>query len=1023
MARDPVCGMTVEPEKAAGKSEYKGSDYYFCNVGCKKKFDENPEAYLKTVTPERMTIPVEGMSCGGCSSKVTKALLEADGVINCTVDHVTKKAEIEFYPGKAGREGFVSIIEGLGYTVPEEESIPTNAPTNAIDPVCGMTVNPASAKGGSSEYEGRAYYFCNPNCKKSFDQDPEAILSPAPEPEITEKRISPEKLTTLTLPIAGMTCASCAAKIEKNLTTLKGVFSASVNFATQKATVKYDSQQLTPAGIEKNIVETGYEVIKTSGEKSVEFKVIGMGSDHCAGVVKKAVERLAGIKAVETNFPNAYAHVTFDESSLSTRQIMKAISDAGYELELIEGGKEAADVEREAREKEIRTLKRKFTWAALLAFPIFYVAMVEMISESLIPGFINPSHFPVRFALFQVLLSLPVIFIGRNFYIKGFPNLLHGSPNMDSLIALGTSAAYLYSFYAADLVILGMDSTGRYVRSLYFETAAVIIALILFGKYLEAISKGKTSEAIKKLMGLAPKTAIIEVDGAEEEVPVSDVQVGDIVIVKPGEKIPVDGEVISGLTAVDESMLTGESIPVEKSPGGKVAAATLNKTGSIKFRAEKVGKDTALAQIIKLVEDAQGSKAPIARLADMVAGYFTWGVIGAASISGLIWILAGTAFGVVLPGGTFIFTLTVIIAVLIIACPCALGLATPTSIMVGTGKGAELGILIKDAEALENFRKINFVVFDKTGTLTEGKPRVTNILTFGGHTEADILRMAASGEKKSEHPLAEAIVNEAMDRKIDLADVTHFNALPGHGIEITVHGASLFMGNRKLMEDKQIDLSTTDKEASRLADEGKTPMYIAGEGTVMGIIAVADVLKESSVEAVKELHELGIKVAMLTGDNKRTAEAIAKIAGIDRVLAEVLPEDKSNEVKKLQQEGYKVAMVGDGINDAPALTQSDVGVAIGAGTDVAMESAKIVLIKSDLLDVVKAYKLSAATLRNIKQNLFWAFGYNTVGIPIAAGILYPFFGFLLNPAIAAAAMAFSSISVLSNALRLKRVRL
>jgi len=470
-------------------------------------------------------------------------------------------------------------------------------------------------------------------------------------------------------------------------------------------------------------------------------------------------------------------------------------------------------------------------------------------------------------------------------------------------------------------------------------------------------------------------------------------------------------------------MLTGESIPVEKNPGSKVAGATLNKTGFIKFRAEKVGKDTALAQIIKLVEDAQGSKAPIARLADIVAGYFTWGVMGAALLAAVIWSLAGMAFGIALPGGTFIFTLTVVIAVLIIACPCALGLATPTSIMVGTGKGAELGILIKDAEALENFRKINFVVFDKTGTLTEGKPKVTDIIVFNDHKEEDVLKIAAAGEKKSEHPLAEAIVNEAVERKLKLADVADFNAIPGHGIEIIIDKSTIFLGNKKLMDDKKIDLQRADNEASRLADEGKTPMFVAKDKALMGIIAVADVLKIGSVKAVKELHALGIKVAMLTGDNMRTAAAIAKTTGIDRVLAEVLPADKSREVKKLQAEGYKVAMVGDGINDAPALTQSDVGVAIGAGTDVAMESAKIVLMKSDLLDVVKAYKLSAATIRNIKQNLFWAFGYNTIGIPIAAGVLYPFFGFLLNPAIAAAAMALSSISVLSNALRLKRVRL
>jgi Cu+-exporting ATPase len=464
-------------------------------------------------------------------------------------------------------------------------------------------------------------------------------------------------------------------------------------------------------------------------------------------------------------------------------------------------------------------------------------------------------------------------------------------------------------------------------------------------------------------------------------------------------------------------------MPVEKNPGSTVTGATFNKTGSIKFRAEKVGKDTALAQIVKLVEEAQGSKAPIARLADIVAGYFTWAVIGIAVFTAITWTVVGSVFGVSLPGGTFIFTLTVVIAVLIIACPCALGLATPTSIMVGTGKGAEQGILIKDAEALENFRKIDFVIFDKTGTLTEGKPRVTDIVTYNNYNEDEVLKVAASGEKKSEHPLAEAIVNEAEKRKLELLPVTDFNSIPGHGIEISLDQSKIFLGNQKLMEDQKIDLKIARDEDIRLANEGKTPMFIGKDNTLMGIIAVADVLKENSEKAIKELHELKIKVAMLTGDNKRTAEAIARTVGIDRVLAEVLPEDKSKEVKKLQAEGYKVAMVGDGVNDAPALTQSDVGVAIGAGTDVAMESAKIVLMKSDILDVVKAYKLSRATLRNIKQNLFWAFAYNLTGIPIAAGVLYPFFGFLLSPVIAAAAMAFSSISVLSNALRLKAAKL
>lgn len=755
--------------------------------------------------------------------------------------------------------------------------------------------------------------------------------------------------------------------------------------------------------------------------QNVTLKVRGMTCASCVSHVEKALNKAEGVFEANINLATEQATIEFDADVTNLSELAGAVEAAGYKLEIIEAGEEAADVEKAAREREIRTLKKRFIRAAVFALPILYVAMVEMISQSLLPGFLRPEHFPVRFTLFQVIFSIPVIIVGRNFYRLGFPNLFKGYPNMDSLIAMGTSAAYLYSFYAAGLVILGRDTGGQYVRSLYFETAAVIITLILLGRFLEAKAKGKTSEAIKKLMGLAPKTAFLEVNGREEEVPISEVQAGNMVIVRPGEKIPVDGEVVDGSTAVDESMLTGESIPVEKNPGSKVTGATLNKTGFIKFRAEKVGKDTALAQIIRLVEEAQGSKAPIARLADIVAGYFTWGVIGIAIAAAIVWSLAGTVFGVTLPGGTFIFTLTVVIAVLIIACPCALGLATPTAIMVGTGKGAEQGILIKDAGALENFRKIDFVIFDKTGTLTEGKPRLTDIITFNNHKEDEVLRIAASGEKKSEHPLAEAIVNEAEKKKLTLLEAAGFNAIPGQGIEISLDQLKIFLGNEKLMANKGVDLKIAQGEASRLAGEGKTPMFIAKDKVLMGIIAGADVLKENSRRAIEELHKLGIRVAMLTGDNRRTAEAIARMAGIDRVLAEVLPEDKSKEVKELQAEGYRVAMVGDGINDAPALMQSDVGVAIGAGTDVAMESAKIVLMKSDILDVVKAYKLSAATLRNIKQNLFWALGYNTVGIPIAAGALYPFFGFLLNPAIAAAAMACSSVSVVSNALRLKRV--
>ena len=580
---------------------------------------------------------------------------------------------------------------------------------------------------------------------------------------------------------------------------------------------------------------------------------------------------------------------------------------------------------------------------------------------------------------------------------------------MDSLIAVGTSAAILYGIYAIYQILRG--NTG-YAQDLYFETAGVIIALILLGKYLESVTKGKTSEAIKKLMGLAPKTATVIHDGKEMVIPIEEVEVGDVILVKPGEKIPIDGEVVEGRTSVDESMLTGESIPVEKNAGSNEIGASINKNGTIRFKATKVGKDTVLAQIIRLVEDAQGTKAPIAKTADIIAGYFVPIVMAIAVIAGAAWYISGESS---------IFSLTIFISVLVIACPCALGLATPTAIMVGTGKGAEYGVLIKGGEALETAHKIGTIVFDKTGTITEGKPIVTDIVTTGLVNETELLQLSASAEKGSEHPLGEAIVHAAREKDIAFLSTEAFEAIPGYGIEVAVQGRKLLLGNKKLMDDKKIEV-TLQNESDRLAEEGKTPMYISIDNKLAGIIAVADVLKSSSKRAIEVLHGMGIEVAMITGDNRRTAEAIARQVGIDRVLAEVLPQDKANEVKKLQSEGKKVAMVGDGINDAPALAQADIGIAIGSGTDVAMESADIVLMRSDLMDVATAIQLSKRTIRNIKQNLFWAFGYNTAGIPIAAGLLYLFGGPLLNPIIAAGAMAFSSVSVLTNALRLKGFR-
>jgi len=722
--------------------------------------------------------------------------------------------------------------------------------------------------------------------------------------------------------------------------------------------------------------------------------------------------------------------VVYDTGVLRLSAIREAIVKAGYQV--IETSKDTLDEDKLRKEKEIKTLRTKFIVAAVLGLPLLYIAMAPMITWVALPfpPALSPMNFPLIYALLQLTLVIPIIIAGYRFYTVGFKNLLLRSPNMDSLIAIGTTAAVVYSVY--NLLQIG-GGNFHAVESLYFETAGVIIALILLGKTLEAISKGRTSEAIKKLMGLAPKTAIIIFNGEEKEIPIDEVVPGDIIVVKPGAKIPVDGVVTDGQSAVDESMLTGESMPVDKKPGDPVYGATINSNGVIRFKAEKVGNETALAQIIKLVEDAQGSKAPIAQMADIVSGYFVPVVCAIAVVAGIAWFSAASAGVVSVPTGKTIteFALTIFISVLVIACPCALGLATPTAIMVATGKGAENGILIKGGEALETAHKIQTIVFDKTGTITEGKPEVTDIV--GKREEGKVkneedvnflLQAVAAAEKGSEHPLGQAIVREAEKRGLSLPAVTDFQAIPGRGIEAKISNPPLpiLIGNRKLMDERNIPLAELEADSDRLAGEGKTPMYVALDGKAAGIIAVADVLKPSSKAAIQRLHKMGIEVGMITGDNKKTANAIAKQVGIDRVLAEVLPQDKSAEVKKLQDEGRKVAMVGDGINDAPALAQADIGIAIGSGTDVAMESADIVLMHSDLLDVPTAINLSKRTIRNIKQNLFWAFGYNVLGIPIAAGVLYLFGGPLLNPVFAAAAMSLSSVSVLTNALRLKRFK-
>ncbi|MGL4737829.1 MAG: heavy metal translocating P-type ATPase [Cellulosilyticaceae bacterium] len=733
------------------------------------------------------------------------------------------------------------------------------------------------------------------------------------------------------------------------------------------------------------------------------YKIEGMTCSACANRVERVTKKLEGIDNAVVNFASEKLTVECDPQKVSYEQIKGAVEKAGYKL--------VSEDEKKV-EKQVMTPERKlfyrFILSLVFAVPLLIISMGHMVGMPL-PMSLDPMHNPLNFALIQLVLTLPVMLIGYKFYVVGFKNLFKMSPNMDSLIAIGTLAAVVYGFYAIYRI---MQGDTMYAMHLYFESAAVILALITLGKYLEAVSKGKTSEAIKKLMGLAPRTATVIRGNKELEVLLEGVVVGDIVVVKPGEKLPVDGEVIEGGTAVDESMLTGESIPVEKTIGSQVIGASINKTGFIKYRATKVGKDTALAQIVKLVEDAQGSKAPIAQMADKISAYFVPIVIGLAILSTIGWLIAGE---------TAVFALTIFIAVLVIACPCALGLATPTAIMVGTGKGAENGVLIKGGEALETAYKVDTIVFDKTGTLTEGKPKVTDILAIIEEKDR-LLALAASAEKGSEHPLGEAIVTYAMEKKLQLSEIEHFENIPGHGIEVIIEGKRILLGNKKLMVKYHIDDSMLIAQSNQLAEEGKTPMYMAIDGQMGGIIAVADTVKATSKKAIETLHEMGLKVAMITGDHRKTAEAIAKQVGIDIVLAEVLPEDKASEVKRLQSEGKKVAMVGDGINDAPALVQADIGIAIGSGTDVAIESADIVLMRSDLMDVPTAIKLSKATIRNIKQNLFWAFGYNVLGIPVAMGLLHILGGPLLNPMIAAAAMSLSSVSVLTNALRLKRFK-
>jgi len=798
----------------------------------------------------------------------------------------------------------------------------------------------------------------------------------------------PAKQTSLQ--ITGMTCATCAGTVERKLSELRGVSKAGVNLASEKATVEYDPSLVTEKDLVRAVEDAGYGVAVSE----VVFDVTGMTCATCVQNIETALNGLDGVVSVSVNLASEKAFVRYNPEVVTIPRLKKAISDAGYKA--VPADEKAGDYERQARDRERRRLVLLLIFSFSLAIPVFVLSMVTPFDSNADNWLLLGLTTPVQFL------------VGWQFYVGSYKALRNRRANMDVLIALGTTAAYAYS-----LLVTAMPAT--FEGDVYFDTAALIISIVLLGRYLEARAKGRASEAIKKLMGLRPKTANIIVDGAETQVPVEDVEVGQIVVVRPGEKIPVDGTVVEGSSAVDESMLTGESMPVDKKVGDGVVGATINKDGLLKFQATKVGKDTALAQIIKLVEQAQGSKAPIQRLADSVAAVFVPAVISIALVAFLAWF--------VIIGKPFVFSLEVSIAVLVIACPCALGLATPTAIMVGTGKGAQNGILIKSAASLERAYCIETIVFDKTGTLTQGSPTVTDVVPLDTVSQSEVLRLAASAEKGSEHPVGQAIVTAAGKGGQQPSDPESFQALSGRGVLATVEGKEVLLGNRVLMNGNGVEITAAEEKVSNLESQGKTVMLVALDRRPVGVIAVSDTLRDNAAEAIGQLHHMGIETVMITGDNRRTAEAVAKQAGIERVLAQVLPDDKAKEIRGLQESGKVVAMVGDGINDAPALAQADIGIALGSGTDVAMESGDVVLVRNDLRDVVEAIKLSRYTISKVKQNLFWAFAYNSLGIPIAAGVLYSVTGTLLNPIIAAAAMAFSSISVVTNSLLMNRYRI
>jgi len=878
------------------------------------------------------------------------------------------------------------------------------------DPVCGMEIEEKDAF-AMRESMGQTFHFCSQACVDKFDANPHAYMhhdeKPLASPVTTGVNPKLGDLRRVELPIVGLDSAASAPVIERALKAVTGVQEATVNLATKRAFVQFDAGHADLENLAGAIKQAGFRV----GGSQVRIGIQDLRCASCVTFIQDELKSTPGVLDASVNVGTQEATVEYLPEKTSLASLRGAIESVGYQTRPA-ASQEPEDKQRAEHEREYRGLMIKFWLAAIISIPVLITAYPKFI-----PVVRDLSMETLRLTwIAAAFLTLPVLFYsGGQFFTGAWAALKRRSANMNTLIALGTGAAWVYSTIAVLFPSIFPEGTSEP----FYDVVAVVTALVVLGQALELRAKGRTSEAIKKLMGLQAKTARVIRNGQELDIPVEEVLVGDVVLVRPGEKVPVDGEVVEGASAVDESMITGESLPVSKKVGDEVIGATLNKTGAFKFRATKVGKDTALAQIVKMVQDAQNSKAPIARLADTISGYFVPVVMILAVLTFVVWFNFG-------PQPQLVYALVTGVTVLIIACPCALGLATPMSLMVGIGKGAENGILIRSGEALQTAQSLKTVVLDKTGTITKGKPELTDVVVAGDWKEPDLLRLAASVERASEHPLAEAIVEGAKAHGLTLIEPTAFDAIPGHGVIATVEGRRLALGNLKLMTREGLTLGYLELKAARLADDGKTPMYVAVDGQAAGIVAVADTVKEDSAEAISALHKMGIEVVMITGDNRRTAEAIARHAGfragVDRVLAEVLPEDKVHNVHLLQAEGKKVAMVGDGINDAPALAQADVGLAIGTGTDVAIEASDITLIKGSLKGVVTAIEVSRATMRNIKQNLFGAFVYNVLGLPVAMGVLFPFFGLLLSPLLAGAAMAFSSVTVVGNANRLRGFR-